>query len=84
MATYQSPLDLSSLKQYVQGTSGMLQADSTVLMQVSHNHLKARFPEIRLDLHVSAKGAASCWGRSGGRATHVAGPAPMRRCRSRA
>ena len=26
--------------------------ESTVLLHVTHNHLKARFPEIRLDLHV--------------------------------
>jgi hypothetical protein len=50
---YQAPTTMSALKEYVQGSTGMLQADSTVLVHVSHNHLKARFAEIRLDLHVS-------------------------------
>lgn len=27
-------------------------ADSTVVLQITHNHLKARFPEIRLDMHM--------------------------------
>lgn len=55
-AAYQPPLDLGSLKEYVKGTSRMqAAADSTVLLHIAHNHLKARFPEIRLDMHVSGK-----------------------------
>ena len=52
-ATYSQPLDMGSLREYVTGQSRMQQAaDSTVLLHIAHNHLKARFPEIRLDMHV--------------------------------
>lgn len=53
-AAYAAPNDIGSLREYVTGQSRMQQAaDSTVLLHITHNHLKARFPEIRLDLHVS-------------------------------
>lgn len=44
---------MSALKDYVSGVSSMQQsAESTVQLFITHNHLKARFPEIRLDRHV--------------------------------
>jgi tubulin-folding cofactor B len=45
---------MSDLRDYVTGPgSGFAaRAESTVLLHVSHSHLRARFPEIRLDLHV--------------------------------
>lgn len=53
-AAYMNPTTLSGLKEYVSGSSGMQQsAESTVLLYVTHCHLKAQFPEIRLDKHVS-------------------------------
>lgn len=56
MAAYTPPLTLGSLKDYVKGQSHMQQAaESTVVVSMTHNHLKARFPEIRLDLHVGGK-----------------------------
>jgi hypothetical protein len=46
---------MSALKEYVSGSSTMQQsAESTVQLFITHNHLKARFPEIRLDKHVSS------------------------------
>jgi tubulin-folding cofactor B len=45
--------DVQGLKQYVQGPSAASQAESTVLLHVTHSNLKARFFEIRLDRHVS-------------------------------
>jgi tubulin-folding cofactor B len=54
-ATYERPLDMGSLRDYVTGQSRMQQAaESTVLLHITHNHLKAKFPEIRLDMHVRA------------------------------
>eukprot|EP00878_Enallax_costatus_P005154 GHUV01005417.1.p1 GENE.GHUV01005417.1~~GHUV01005417.1.p1 ORF type:complete len:279 (+),score=61.01 GHUV01005417.1:247-1083(+) len=55
MATaYERPATMSALKDYVSGSSNMQQsADSTVQLFITHNHLKARFPEIRLDKHMS-------------------------------
>lgn len=51
---YMNPTTLSGLKEYVSGTSTMQQsAESTVQLFVTHCHLKAQFPEIRLDKHVS-------------------------------
>jgi len=48
------PTTLPSLKDYVSGSSSMQQsAESTVQLFVTHCHLKAQFPEIRLDKHVS-------------------------------
>lgn len=58
---YMSPTTLSSLKEYVSGSSTMQQsAESTVLLYVTHCHLKAQFPEIRLDKHVSRACMGSC------------------------
>lgn len=46
---------MSALRDYVSGSSSMQQsAESTVQLFITHNHLKARFPEIRLDRHVSS------------------------------
>lgn len=51
---YAPPTTLSSLRDYVSGSSSMQQsAESTVQLFVTHCHLKAQFPEIRLDKHVS-------------------------------
>lgn len=70
-ATYSQPQDLGSLREYVTGQSRMQQAaDSTVLLHIAHNHLKARFPEIRLDLHVS-RAHATPW--------HMPGSSGVRR-----
>jgi len=45
---------MGSLREYVTGHSRMQQAaDTTVLLHITHNHLRAKFPEIRLDMHVS-------------------------------
>lgn len=53
-AAYVPPTTLSSLKEYVSGSSTMQQAaESTVSLFVTHCHLQAKFPEIRLDKHVS-------------------------------
>lgn len=54
-ATYAPPTTMSSLRDYVAGPSGGMQAaaESTVLLQVSHSKLAARFPEIRLDRHMT-------------------------------
>lgn len=54
MATaYAVPTTMGDLKDYVSGSSNMQQtAESTVQLFVTHCHLKARFPEIRLDKHV--------------------------------
>jgi tubulin-folding cofactor B len=52
---------MSDLRDYVAGPhdSGFAaRAESTVLLHVSHSHLRARFPEIRLDLHVEFEGGA--------------------------
>lgn len=47
--------DVAALKAYVQGPDGGMQNrnSSTVLLQVSHSNLSARFMEIRLDQHMS-------------------------------
>eukprot|EP00879_Flechtneria_rotunda_P020127 GHRR01021167.1.p1 GENE.GHRR01021167.1~~GHRR01021167.1.p1 ORF type:complete len:281 (+),score=68.21 GHRR01021167.1:118-960(+) len=51
---YAPPTTISALKDYVSGSSSMQQsAESTVQLFITHNHLKARFPEIRLDKHMS-------------------------------
>lgn len=48
------PTTLPSLKDYVSGSSSMQQsAESTVQLFVTHCHLKAQFPEIRLDKHMT-------------------------------
>jgi hypothetical protein len=52
---YMPPTTLPSLKEYVSGSSTMQQsAESTVQLYITHCHLKAQFPEIRLDKHVSS------------------------------
>ena len=53
-AVYKPPVTMSSLRDYVAGEDGGMQqlGDTTVVLFVTHNHLNARFPEIRLDLHV--------------------------------
>lgn len=47
---------MADLKSYVTGpdAGGLNQGETTVLLHVTHSNLKARFPEIRLDLHVSS------------------------------
>jgi len=60
-ASYAPPTTMSDLRDYVAGPhdSGFAaRAESTVLLHVSHSHLRARFPEIRLDLHVEFEGGA--------------------------
>ena len=58
--------DIAALKQYVQGPDGGMQNRdaSTVLLQVSHSNLAARFLEIRLDKHVSWIRYAFCYIRA--------------------
>jgi tubulin-folding cofactor B len=53
-SAYAVPTTMSDLKSYVTGSSSGMQqcADSTVLLHITHNHLKAKFPELRFDLHV--------------------------------
>ncbi len=52
---YQPPLEINALREYVTGASHMQRAaDTTVQVYITHNHLRAQFPEIRLDLHVSS------------------------------
>lgn len=59
MAQFMPPTTMGALKDYVTGQSHMQHAaESTVSMFITHNHLKARFPEIRLDLHVRKDGVA--------------------------
>lgn len=47
--------DAQQLKDYVKGPDkgGLHQAESTIMLHVSHSNLKQKFIEIRLDLHVS-------------------------------
>lgn len=61
MASYAPPTTMSSLRDYVTGHDGGMQqlAESTVQVFITHNHLKAKFPEVRLDLHVSTAAAQS-------------------------
>lgn len=56
--------DAEQLKDYVKGPDkgGLHQAESTVMLHVSHSNLKQKFIEIRLDMHVSV---ASGQGGSG-------------------
>lgn len=44
--------DLAALREYVTAPGGQNQADSTVRLLVTHSNLKAKFMEIRLDMHV--------------------------------
>jgi hypothetical protein len=60
-ATYAPPTEMHALRDYVTGGSRMQQtAESTVLVYLTHNHLKAQFPEIRLDLNVCEHLRSSC------------------------
>lgn len=54
MAQLMDNNDLAMLKEYVTapGNFGANQADTTVLLHVTHSNLKAEFMEIRLDKHV--------------------------------
>lgn len=53
-AAFTLPSTLAGVRDYVLGSSNMQQtADSTIQLFITHNHLKAQFPEIRLDAHVS-------------------------------
>eukprot|EP00775_Hariotina_reticulata_P001989 gene1989-2311_t len=59
-AAYAPPTTLGGLKDYVTGSSNMQNAaDSTVQLFISHNHLKAKFPEIRLDKHMTVSAVKS-------------------------
>lgn len=51
-------------RDYVTGPDGggLNQADTTVMISVTHQSLKTKFVELRLDLHVSFLG----WGRASG------------------
>lgn len=46
--------DLRTLREYVTAPGSQNQADDTVRLLVTHSNLKAKFMEIRLDLHVSS------------------------------
>ena len=47
--------DIQALKDYVSapGSFGQNQAETTVRLHVTHSNLKAKFIELRMDLHVS-------------------------------
>lgn len=45
--------DLRALREYVTAAGSQNQAESTVRLLVTHSNLKAKFMEIRLDMHVS-------------------------------
>jgi tubulin-specific chaperone B len=49
--------DMQALKDYVTapGKLGANQADSTVLLHLTHSNLKAEFMEIRFDKHVCCR-----------------------------
>ncbi len=53
--------DIQQLKDYVSASDGGMQrqAESTVRLNVSHSNLKAKFMEIRLDLHVCSEPLSS-------------------------
>lgn len=49
--------DIKAFKDYVSvNESGLNTADSTVIMNVTHSHLKSVFPEIRFDRHTLIEG----------------------------
>eukprot|EP00899_Mesostigma_viride_P007753 jgi/Mesvir1/1697/Mv21157-RA.1 len=48
--------DLASLRAYVMGPSSQNKLDCTVLLHVTHSNLKARFMELRFDLHTTILG----------------------------
>ena len=49
---------MADLRAYVTGPGncGLAKVASTVVLNVEHASLRARFPELRLDLHVRARG----------------------------
>lgn len=53
--------DIQQLKDYVAGADagGQRQAESTVRIHVTHSNLKAKFVEIRLDMHMSVASVKS-------------------------
>lgn len=56
MAHRPLPPDLAALRAYVTApgeAGGVTRAANTVLLHVRHASLKARFAELRLDMHVS-------------------------------
>lgn len=55
MAQFLTREDVEGLRAYVVGPdSGFAnRSDSTVLLNISHSNLQAKFMEIRLDMHVS-------------------------------
>lgn len=63
MANVLSNSDLQALKAYVSapGKFGANQADSTVLLHVTHSNLRAEFMEIRFDKHVRYQLTQSCF-----------------------
>lgn len=57
--------DLAALRAYVTApgeAGGVQRAPNTVLLHVRHASLKARFAELRLDMHVSVR-LCVCGGR---------------------
>ena len=61
--------DLAALRAYVTApgeAGGVQRAPNTVLLHVRHASLKARFAELRLDMHVSVR-LCVCGGREEGR-----------------
>ena len=66
---------LAALRDYVTADTGaQAQADSTVLLTVTHSNLRAVFMELRFDLHVRA----SCAEPGHGLASRRARSAPLR------
>lgn len=45
--------DIQALRNYVMGPSSQNQSESTVRLSLTHSNLKAKFMEVRLDLHLS-------------------------------
>ena len=62
MAQFMDRSDLQMLKDYVRapGNFGANQAESTVLIHITHSNLKAEFLEIRLDKHVRSPTGHGC------------------------
>mmetsp|Transcript_8717 Transcript_8717/g.18554 ORF Transcript_8717/g.18554 Transcript_8717/m.18554 type:complete len:285 (+) Transcript_8717:226-1080(+) len=54
-APFISKEDVAALRDYVMGPGSQNQAESTVLLHVTHSNLQARFFEIRLDLHMTVE-----------------------------
>ena len=87
---------MADLRAYVTGPGncGLAKVASTVVLNVEHASLRARFPELRLDLHVRARGGrdgrrrvegeGGGWGAWGGEGEHPRPPAPLTLQRSKA